>query len=434
MALTGRAGGVALLGVLLVLVAPSVWTLAVVNGAIVLAICVDTALAAPVRALVISRHGDSSTWLGNEATVRLTVHNPTTRVMRALVRDAWPPSARATPARQELRVPPGARRTLTTTLRPQRRGDVRPARLTVRSVGPLGLAARQGSLEVQWTIRVLPAFPSRKLLPEMLARLQQLDGRNAARVRGEGTEFDSLREYVVGDDVRSIDWRATARSSSVVVRTWRPERDRRVVVVIDTGRTSAASVGDTPQVPRLDAILDASLLLTTLATRAGDRLELVAGDQKVRASVPPGRNVLPALVEATTPLQPALVETDMRLLVSEVLRRARQRSLVVLFTSLDAAPLEEGLLPLLPSLIRRHHVLLAAVADPAVARLADGRGDAAAVYGAAAAERVLASRQRMAQRLRATGVRVVDAPPDHLAAAVADAYLALKAPSASSPV
>ena len=101
-------------------------------------------------------------------------------------------------------------------------------------------------------------------------------------MRGQGTEFDSLREYVVGDDVRSIDWRATARRDAVVVRTWQPERDRRLILVLDTGRTSAGRVGDAP---RLDAAMDAALLLAALAARAGDRVDLLAGDRRVRARV-----------------------------------------------------------------------------------------------------------------------------------------------------
>ena len=109
-----------------------------------------------------------------------------------------------------------------------------------------------------------------------------LDGAVVTRGRGQGTEFDALREYVIGDDVRSIDWRASARRADVVVRTWRPERDRRVVCVLDTGRTSAVRIGDEP---RLDAAIDAALLLATLAARAGDRVDLLAVDTAVRAAV-----------------------------------------------------------------------------------------------------------------------------------------------------
>ena len=134
-------------------------------------------------------------------------------------------------------------------------------------------------------VRVLPPFHSRKHLPSRLARLRELDGRAAVRVRGQGTEFDSLREYVLGDDVRSIDWRASARSRTTVVRTWQPERHRRVLLVLDTSRTSAGRVDD---VPRLDSAMDAALLLAALASRAGDSVDFLAGDRRVRARVRAG--------------------------------------------------------------------------------------------------------------------------------------------------
>jgi uncharacterized protein (DUF58 family) len=117
-----------------------------------------------------------------------------------VVRYAWPPSAGAHTQRQAVEVPSGERRRVTTVLRPTRRGDRHAGRVTVRAFGPLGLAASQGSHEVPWSVRALPAFESRKHLPSRLARLRELDGRASVLVRGQGTEFDSLRDYVVGDD------------------------------------------------------------------------------------------------------------------------------------------------------------------------------------------------------------------------------------------
>jgi uncharacterized protein (DUF58 family) len=275
-------------------------------------------------------------------------------------------------------------------------------------------------------VRVLPPFNSRKHLPSRLARLRELDGRTSLLVRGQGTEFDSLREYIPGDDTRSIDWRATARRGSVAVRTWRPERVRHILIVLDTGRTSAGRVGDAP---RLDSAMDAALLLAVLAARAGDRVDLLAYDRGVRASVQ-GRHandILPALVNAMALLEPELVESDAPGLVATVLHRAPHRSLVVLLTGLDAAPVEEGLLPVLPQLTHRHNVLVASVADPRVQELAEGRGTLDAVYAAAAAEQARAERLRTAQRLTRHGATVVDAPPADIAPALADAYLALKA-------
>ena len=299
MALTGRTALLAALGSLPVgILAPS-WTgMLAVNAPLSLAILCDYALAAPVRTLRFTRSGDTSVRLGDSAEVQLTVTNPSSRRLRAHLRDAWPPSSWHTgteqaASRHKLTVPAGERRRLTTVLRPTRRGDRHAERVTVRSYGPLGLAARQGNHQVPWTVRVLPPFTSRKHLPSRLARLRELDGRTSVLIRGQGTEFDSLRDYVPGDDTRSIDWRATARQTTVAVRTWRPERDRHILVVLDTGRTSAGRVGD---VPRLDAAMDAALLLTALASRAGDRVDLLAYDRRIRAQVQgrSGGDLLPA--------------------------------------------------------------------------------------------------------------------------------------------
>jgi uncharacterized protein (DUF58 family) len=432
MPLTGRAALLAALGSVPVGIWDPSWTgILAVNGPLAVACACDFALAAPVRRLILTRSGDTSARLGETADVTLTVTNPSRRPLRARLRDAWPPSSwqpgtEVEASRHRLTVPSGERRRITTRLRPTRRGDRHAERVTIRSYGPLGLFARQGAHRVPWTVRVLPPFTSRKHLPSKLARLRELDGRTSVLIRGEGTEFDSLREYVPGDDTRSIDWRATARQSSVAVRTWRPERDRHILLVLDTGRTSAGRVGDAP---RLDAAMDAALLLAALASRAGDRVDLLAYDRRQRALVQgrTARDVLPALVDSMATLEPELVETDARGLVAMVLRTAPRRSLVVLLSTLDAAPVEEGLLPVLSQLTQRHTVLVASVADPHIAGMATARGDTDAVYEAASAAQAQAERHRTAEQLRRHGVTVVDATPDDLAPALADAYLALKA-------
>jgi uncharacterized protein (DUF58 family) len=432
MALTGRAALLAALGTLPVGIWEPSWTgILAVNAPLALACACDAALAAPVRRLGLTRSGDTSVRLGESADVTLTVTNPSGRPLRAHLRDAWPPSSwepgtEVAASRHSLTVPAGERRRLTTRLRPTRRGDRQADRVTIRSYGPLGLFSRQGSHKVPWAVRVLPPFTSRKHLPSKLARLRELDGRTSVLTRGEGTEFDSLREYVPGDDTRSIDWRATARQTKVAVRTWRPERDRHILLVLDTGRTSAGRVGDAP---RLDASMDAALLLAALASRAGDRVDLLAYDRRVRALVQ-GRaagELLPSLVNAMASLEPELVETDARGLTATALRTASRRSLIVLLTSLDAAPIEEGLLPVLARLTHRHTILVASVADPRIARMATARGNTEAVYEAAAAAQAQAERRRTAEQLQRHGVTVVDATPDDLAPALADAYLALKA-------
>ncbi|MGW6402426.1 DUF58 domain-containing protein [Streptomyces sp. NPDC055134] len=432
MALTGRTALLAALGSLPVGIWEPSWTgILAVNTPLALACACDFALAAPVRRLRLTRSGDTAVRLGDPADVTLTVTNPSHRRLRAQLRDAWPPSSwlpgtEVEASRHRVTIPSGERRRITTRLLPTRRGDRKADRVTIRAYGPLGLFTRQGSHDVPWTVRVLPPFHSRKHLPSKLARLRELDGRTSVLTRGEGTEFDSLRAYVPGDDTRSIDWRATARQSTLAVRTWRPERDRHILLVLDTGRTSAGRVGDAP---RLDASMDAALLLGALASRAGDRVDLLAYDRRIRALVQDraAGELLPALVNAMAPLEPELVETDARGLTAAVLHTAPRRSLVVLLTSLDAAPVEEGLLPVLSRLTKRHTVLVASVADPTIAEMAGSRGNTEAVYDAAAAAQAQAERRRTAELLIRRGVTVVDATPNDLAPALADAYLALKA-------
>ena len=443
MTLTGRAAVAAVAGGLVVAVFATSAALLAVNAVLLAAIAADVLLAASVSRLPVSRSGDAKIHLGQTGTITLAVANSGRRRLRGVVRDGWRPSAQASPGRARISLPPGGRTVLTTTLTPQRRGDFEAGLVTIRSLGPLGLAGRQRSLTAPWTVRVLPPFLSRKHLPEKLARLRELDGQHKSMIRGQGSEFDSLRAYVLGDDVRSIDWRSSARQNDVLVRTWRPERDRRIVIVLDTGRTSAGRVsaasagagGDAGPVswsggiPRLDASMDAALLLAALASRAGDRVDLIAADRRVRAMVVgAGReSVLAAFTSELAVLQPDLIEPDIELMIATVLGIARQRCLVVLLTDLNPAAIEQGLLPHIQLLSSMHQVLLAAVSDPRVAEMAESRGDTGAVYDAAAAVAAQAGRARIGALLRRRGVEIVDAPPDRLPPALADAYLSLKA-------
>jgi uncharacterized protein (DUF58 family) len=425
MALTGRAALLALIGTLAAVLLRTVPGLVTVDGLIALAIVADVVLAGSVGRLQMSRSGDTRIMLGERGAATLTITNPGKRAVRGLLRDAWQPSLGAS-GRAELAIPAGGRAQVTTAMQPTRRGDKFAGKVTVRSVGPLGLAARQASRVVPWTVRVLPPFLSRQHLTEKLARLRALEGQHRSLIRGQGSEFDSLREYVIGDDVRSIDWRSSAKRSDVVVRTWRPERDRRVILVLDTGRTSAGRVAG---VPRLDAAMDAALLLAALASRAGDRVDLLAIDRLLRARVVgAGRSdVLPMMTDAMALLEPELAESDGDLMARTLLATARQRCLVVLLTDLNSAALELGLLPRIGLLSSRYRLVVAATADPRLAELASSRADAAEVYQAAAAERARAERARVAALLTRHGVDVVDAPPGRLAPALADCYLALKA-------
>ena len=276
---------------------------------IVLLSMIDLLALASPRTVEVTRRLPGSTLRGEAVETAVVLRNLGRRRLRGTMRDAWQPTAGATESRSRIDLPAGEARRTTVRLFPRRRGELRSEFVMIRSLGPLGLAGRQARHDVPGHITVLPEFKSRRHLPSRLARLRELDGNTSVQVRGQGTEFDSLREYVRGDDVRSIDWRATARSTTTMVRTWRPERDRHVVILVDTGRTAAARVGDGT---RLDASLEAAMLLGALASQGGDHVHLLMVDRAIRARVTgvEGTSLLAAMSAAMAPMHGRLVDTD----------------------------------------------------------------------------------------------------------------------------
>ncbi|HZK05401.1 MAG TPA: DUF58 domain-containing protein [Actinomycetaceae bacterium] len=425
MFVTGRAVVAAAMGGVVVVLMPSWATAWNWLALVTLLIALDVVIAAPPRDVVVTRTTTPVVRLGETGRSTLVLHAPGRRGLRGVVRDAWTPTAGAAANRHRIRIPAGEQRRVSTALLPIRRGERAADLVTIRSEGPLRLAGRQASLEVPGSILVLPPFHSRRHLPSRLAMLREMDGRSAVMTRGQGTEFDSLREYVIGDDVRAIDWRATARARDVMVRTWRPERDRRVFVVVDSGRLSAVRLGEET---RLDAQMEAALLLAALASHAGDRVQVVAVDTEVRARTvgKTGPALMNSLAEDLAVVEPEIAETNWTLVATTVRQSLSQRSLVVLLTALDSSTLQGGLLQVAGTLASDHTVVLASASDEVESELRADVSDTSAAFIAAAAERSLLEREAAGLRLRQRGVEVVEATAPELAVAVADTYLRLK--------
>ncbi|HJB09853.1 MAG TPA: DUF58 domain-containing protein [Candidatus Brachybacterium merdavium] len=424
--LTPRAALVALLALPLVVIWPTWWMLLTCFVLWALVVLTDALLAPNPAMITVRRDAPGQVRLGKEATGRLLLTNPTARPARLEVRDAWNPTAGLSEQRSRLHVPPHERRAIRQRFLPTRRGEHSSRALLVASVGRLGLARRTARAQAPGRLLALHPFGSRRHLPSRVRRLREIEGLAAIHQRGQGTEFDSLRDFVDGDDVRSIDWRATARRRSVVVRTWRPERDRHVLIVVDTSRTSASRLGDST---RLDTAFDAALLLTALAGQAGDRVDLLCIDRIPHVSVlgSSRTTVLNDMVSATAAVHPALVETDWELAASTITSRARKGSLVVLVTPVEESVVHTGLLPVAARLARDHPLIVASVSDPALEELAAGRDDLETVYRAAAAEQARTRRAGVAHALERTGAHVMDAPPEKAPQGLADSYLMMKA-------
>ena len=410
----------------------------VVNGALLVAAVADWLLGVRPGDLEVERELPGIVPLGSEAQVTWRIaHRPERhrdpppwlrRGLRVRVADELAPSLQATTRRVRVVVPFGGRVVVATRIRPGRRGRFTPAEVVVSVEGPLGLVARQGRRRVPGVLRVYPPFDSRDEAELRVNKARILEvGLRSAQGRGGGTEFDSLREYGVDDEFRRIDWAATARSGKAIVRTYRAERNQTVLLLLDSGRTMAGRVAE---VPRLDHAIDAVMMLTSLATRLGDRAGLVAFDREVRAVVGPGhaRDQLSRVTEAMYQLQPLLVESDYRGAFAETLGRFRRRAMLVVLTELAEQAVSETLLPALPLIARDHLVVVASVADPEVRGWALATPvEPGAAYRKAAAVAALADRRRTVARLRGLGAVVVDAPPGRLAPELADAYLRVKA-------
>jgi uncharacterized protein (DUF58 family) len=418
---------VATLVVLLVPLHPPVGLLGVDAILLVLA-AVDAWLAPAPHRIGVERQLPPALTLGAGGEVRWRVHNPIGRTVRLALADELAPSLRAGTRRVRLTVPAAGSVTATTRIEPRRRGRFEPTEIVVRVDGPLGLASRQGRRSLPGVVRVLPPFRSRKEAELRIDRARLLEiGLRSAQGRGGGTEFEALREYTVDDEVRRMDWAATARSGRAIVRTYRSERNQQILVLLDNGRVMA---GEVAGVPRIELAMDAAMALTAVATRLGDRCGLVTFDRQVRAVVAPahGKAQLTRVVEAMYDLEPQLVESDYLGAFSATVARFRRRALLVLVTELTEEAVTETLVPALPLLLARHLVIVASASDPDVIRWSDGAPtDARSSYRAAAAASALERRGQAAARLRALGATVVDAPPSALATRLVDAYLDVKA-------
>jgi uncharacterized protein (DUF58 family) len=404
----------------------------VVTGVLVLLALVDASVGTSPGLLLLRREHPPVVVAGREATLSWQVSSSSSRSLRIAVADDLAPSLRARVRRFSVRLPPGGTATVSTTMRPLRRGRFPIDHLTVRIEGRLGLGARQRRVPLSTTLRVHPPFRSKEEAELKIRRARILEvGMRSARGLGGGTEFEQLREYGPDDEFRRIDWNATARSGRTIVRTYRAERNQSVLVLLDNGRTMAGRVAG---VPRVEHAMDAAMMLTTVATRLGDRCGLVAFDRVVRDVVAPARRVdqLSRVTEAMYALEPELSESDYSSAFAQVVARFRRRSMLVLLTDLVDHAVEESLLPALPLITRTHLVVLGAVRDPQVEAWAAGDGvddsitAEAAAYRRAAAVQALADRRRTAVRLRSMGVTVVDAAPGRLAPELADAYLLAK--------
>lgn len=313
-----------------------------------------------------------------------------------------------------------------------KRGIHRLGDLRLRLTGPLGLVRRQARHYGNQDFAVEPALPGLRRTLRLAAseRWRDLGVRNLRR-RGASLEFESMREYVRGDDVRALDWKAFAKRGRPMVREYQEERGQELILVVDAGRRMAATTAldELRGWTKLDHALDAALQLAAVALGRGDRVGIATFDTRMRVFVPPARGAaqFARLKTAVFDAQPLLVESSVRRTLHELsVRHPRRATLILLSDVADPYSVDEQRRAL-GAASKRHRVVLAALDDPAVRAVAEGTSEASddPVLRASAlrAEEV---RSLGLARLGSTGVRVVDSLPAEAAAPLLAAWLEMR--------
>ena len=293
----------------------------------------------------------------------------------------------------------------------------------VAATGPLSLGRWWHERGPDVEVTVYPDLPAARRIVRAIREGRFGDPGSIGRGPfGLGTMFESVRDYSPDDDFRQINWRATARVGRPMTNLYRVERDRDVVCVVDTGRLMGGPVG--ADRTRLDVALDATVAIALVADEIGDRCGVVAFDAAVRRKLSPQRGGGRRVVDATFDLEPTERDSDYELAFRAV--GGGKRALVIVFTDLVDEAAARSLLRGAPFLARRHHLVLASSADPDLQALADGDVEGQGPGTQEVARVVLEERAAVAERLRRSGAIVVDAPPEHLAAACVRAYLSAK--------
>jgi uncharacterized protein (DUF58 family) len=420
-----------LLGSLLVAgaaLAPALLWLALAYTAVVgVLVAVDYFVTTRPHELEIERINDTKLSLGAENLVTLLLANRSRGTISFQLRDEYPYQFNSDAVTLAGAVAPYELHEARYHLKPLQRGDYSFGDINIRYVSALKTFVRQARYPAAAQVKVYPnVLDVRKY--DLLARKGLLFelGLRAARVYGQGTEFERLREYNTDDEFRRINWKATARRGKPIAAEYETERSQYVVSLIDTGRLMRPPIGD---LAKLDYVINTALLLSYVATLKGDHVGLLTFADDVRTYLAPkrGKGQFYRMLEALYNVQFEPVEADYAQAMSYLGVKHKRRSLVIVFTDLVTLDAAKPLIAHMARMAQRHLPLCVVIADPNITNLAaQPPRDSDAVYQRAVAEMLLDERQVVLDTLNRSGVLTLDVPADKLTVSVINKYLELK--------
>ncbi len=443
-ALTPRAIGLLTVGFLLLIpgffVARLSYAMLVWDGLVLLAAWLDGMRLPRAQQLTAERLWANTPALDSETEIELSIENLSRTVIDCRLVDDLPAALISETATHRLTAFPRVPAKVRYRLEPQERGDWETGWLYVRYRSPLGLAERWARAQLVQTVRVYPALRTSEEQQIFLARSRQIDLQlRQVRQRGLGRDFESLRDYREGDDLRDVCWTATARRGALITRQYQTERSQPVWIVLDCGRlmrsrhhlrwgqTSQMTVGG--EHSKLDYACSTAVALAQLALYSGDRVGLLAYGQSIQQRLLPGRGAahLRQLIELLAQVKAETSEAD-HLRATAVLNRLQpRRSLILWVTDLAETAMRPEVVDGAVQLLKRHVLLFVAMAEPEVERLAAARPKTVEqMFQAAAAQEMAGRRELLLARLHEQGALTLDLNPEALTSSVLNQYLAVK--------
>lgn len=435
--LTPRAFGLLIAGFLLLIpgfYAPQLsYAMVIWDGLVLIAAVLDgMRLPNPVM-LTAQRSWSNAPALDGETEIELTLEHQGRGVLDCRVLDDLPASLVSHPVTHRLTVFPRVAATVLYRVEPQERGDWETGSLYVRYRSPLGLAERWAKAPLKQTVRVYPALKTSEEQQIFLARSRQVELQlRQARQRGLGRDFESLREYRKGDDLRDVCWTASARRGSLITRQYQTERSQAVWIVLDCGRLMRSRVAarlNGKAHSKLDHACSTAIALAQLALYSGDRVGLLAYGQSVQQRLLPGRGAahMRQFIELLAQVKAETSEADHLRATAVLTRLQPRRSLILWITDLAETAMRPEVIDGAVQLLRRHVLLFVAMAQPEVEAIAAARPtNVEQMFRATAAQEMAARRELLLSRLHEQGALTLDLTPDALTSSVMNQYLAVK--------
>jgi uncharacterized protein (DUF58 family) len=403
------------------------WALLIWDVVLFLAFLADWFRLPRAAKLTVKREWHHSLSIGVASDASVRVSNPSIYDLRVSVMDELAPSPHHRLSWLKLTVSSRGNAAVNESFIPGERGDTQLGQVYLRYRSAFDMAERWAVADLRQTVRVYPNFEHARKHSVYLARSRQIELQmRLMRLRGSGSDFESLREYREGDELRNICWTATARRGKAVAKTFRVERSQAVWVVLDCGRLMRTR---SEGYSKLDCAVDAALCLSQLALYSGDRVGLLAYGRALNQRVMPGRGAaqLRHLVEQLAVVKAEAPEADHIRAAATLLSMQKQRGLVVWITDLAETAMTPEVVDAAGQLLSRHLVLFIVIAQPEVKKKAAGAPtNPQEMYETVAAQEMVLRREVLLGRLREHGALCLEVEPHHLSGAVLNQYLSVK--------